>query len=59
MKGKEQSLSPVTQPPSQAIQASYLSFLILSIHIRKMGILMTTQRADAKMTKIIQIKLAQ
>lgn len=54
MKKKEhclQSLNPVIPPPSQAIPASYLNFRILSIHIRKMGILMTTQGAVAKMTK--------
>lgn len=53
MKGKEHCfriLSPAVPPPSQVIQASDLNFLILSVHIRKMGIVVP-QRAVAGMTK--------
>lgn len=36
---------------NQVVQASNLNFLILSIHIRKEGLIMPNQRAVAKITK--------
>lgn len=54
MKGKEhflRNLGPAVSILNQVVQASDLNFLILSIHIKKMGIVMPNQRVVAKMTK--------